>query len=147
MQRIKFCPVYVQKNSQDCTGKGITYHYDHLDVLIDVPYKMLIENGKEYYDRPDEKKIRAWCVTHGVNPREVLILCDKRNNPIYTPYLKPLDTEWGVRNGERLVGPAMGGNYVLVSIHGEGPWGGSTETVYRVHDRYDTQQDWDGLSR
>lgn len=26
MQRIKFCPVYVQKNSQDCTGKGITYN-------------------------------------------------------------------------------------------------------------------------
>ena len=137
MRIIKNCRVLVRKNSQDCTGKGITFHNDLLTVIEDVPYVMIEHDGKEYYNHPDEKAVEAYCDGHGLDKKKVVLLCDKTNNPIYTPYLKPLDSVWGVRDGQKLTGPCHGGNYVEI---------GHTQAV-RVHDRYDTQEVWDALSR
>lgn len=143
MRIIKNCSVLVKKNSQDCTGKNITFHHDYLTVITGVPYLMIEFDGKSYYDRPDEEQVRRFCEAKGLDTKTVLLLCDKRNNPIYTPYLKPLDAVWGVRNGEKLTGPCAGGNYVVIKDPDE-DW---KESVIRVHDRYDTQEVWDALSR
>lgn len=142
MRHIQNCKVFVRKGGQDCTGKGITYRYDDVTVIVNVPYKYTEWQGKQYYDQPDEVAVRQYCHKKGLDEQRVLLLCDKRNNPIYSPYLKPLDAVWGVRRTEKLTGPCAGGNYVLVRDPDE-QW---KETMYRVHDRYDTQKVWDGLS-
>ena len=142
MRHIKFCRVLRPAGMQDCTGHGITARHTHLTVIVGVPYLMTEFQGKEYFDHPDEKAVEAYVRKEGLNPREVVILCDKTNNPIYTPYLKPLDSQYGLDgDGNRLTGPCAGGNYVAFRE------GDSDERVIRVHDRYDTQENWDGLSR
>lgn len=144
MRIIKNCRVLVKKNSQDCTGGGISAHYDTLTLLTDVPYTYTTFMGKQYYERPDEQAIEKYCTKKEIDPRTVLILCDKVNNPIYTPYVKPLDSVWGVRDGQKLTGPCAGGHYLLAEINDETGW---KEMIWRIHDRYDTQEVWDALSR
>lgn len=143
MIQINNCKVLRPADTQDCTGNGITARNSRVIVLADVPYKMTVFDDKTYYDRPDEVAVRQYCHKKKIDESKVLILCDKVNNPIYTPYLKPLDAIWGIRDGEKLVGPCAGGNYVCVEQQGSDGW---KETIYRVHDRYDTQKNWDGLS-
>ena len=128
--------VYRPAGFPDCTGGGITSIHDTLTVITSVPYLMTEFDGKSYYDRPDEKAVEEYVRKKGLDPNKVLILCDKTNNPIYTPYLKPLDSAYG----KGLVGPCAGGNYVEFRRNGK------TEIV-RVHDRYDTEEAWDGLSK
>lgn len=142
MREIKNCTV-LRRAGQDCTGGGITARYENVTVIVDVPYLMTEWRGNQYFDRPDEKAVRRHCQENGIDEKEVLILCDKQNNPVYTPYLKPLDAVWGVRNGEKLVGPCAGGNYVIV--HGKSY--SDDSVICRVHDRYDTEEAWDALSR
>lgn len=141
MRHIRSCRVLRPAGMQDCTGHGITARFTVLDVILDVPYLMTEFDGKEYFDRPDEKAVEEYARKSGLDPRTVVLLCDKRNNPIYSPYLKPLDSVYGVRDGRKLTGPCAGGNYVACREPGE------NEKVIRVHDRYDTQEAWDGLSR
>lgn len=143
MLHIRNCKVLRPADFPDCTGGGITARNTHVEVLIDVPYKKTCVNSTIYYDRPDEAAIREYCHTKNIDESKVLILCDKFNNSIYTPYLKPLDAVWGERNGQKLVGPCAGGNYVSVEQNEPGGW---KEDVYRVHDRYDTETAWAALS-
>lgn len=140
MKFIKYCEVYRAAGKRDCTGNGITAQNTSVTVITDVPYKMTTFDGKEYYDRPDEDAVEAFAEKNNLDKSRIVLLCDKTNNPIYTPYLKPLDSVWGVNHhGEKLVGPCFGGNYVCVDTH--------EHKLVRVHDRYDTQEAWDGLSR
>lgn len=142
MKKITNCKVLRPADFPDCTGNGITAQNSSVTVLVDVPYLYTEFNGKQYYEKPDEKAIEKFCETKKIDKKTVLILCDKTNNPIYSPFLKPLDSVWGVRNGEKLVGPCAGGNYVAVEQNDEG-W---KEKIFRVHDRYDTERNWEGLS-
>ena len=135
MKHILSCSVFREADFPDCTNKGITAQYGRVIVITDVPYKTTEFNGETYFDCPDEQAVQEYVHRQGLDPKTVLILCDKTNNPIYTPYLKPLDSVWGVG----LVGPCFGGNYVRLSYN--------EHTLIRVHDRYDTEEDWDGLSR
>ena len=137
MKHTPNCRVYRPAGFPDCTGNGITAKYDTLTVVTDVPYLMTEFDGKKYLDRPDEEAVMEYAGAKGLDPRRVLILCDRFENPIYTPYLKPLDAVWGVRGGQKLTGPCAGGNYVETG----------RDILVRVHDRYDTQEDWDGLSK
>lgn len=137
MKHTPNCRVYRPAGFPDCTGGGITAKHDTLTVITEVPYLMTEFDGRQYFDRPDEKAVMEYAGAKGLDPKRVLILCDRFNNPIYTPYLKPLDAVWGVRDGQKLTGPCAGGNYVETG----------RDILVRVHDRYDTQEDWDGLSR
>ena len=141
MKHTDNCMVLRPADFPDCTGRGITARFARLTVITDVPYLTMEIDGKEYFDRPDEAAVEEYVRKEGLEPRKVVILCDKVNNPIYTPYLKPLDSIYGVRDGKRLMGPCSGGNYVAFKE------GTGDESVVRVHDRYDTPEDWDGLSR
>lgn len=140
MRHIKHCRVLRPAGMRDCTGNGITARHTRLTVITDIPYRMTEYQGKNYFDRPDEAAVEAYVRREGLDPDTVVILCDKTNNPIYTPYLKPLDSVYGSGPSGRLTGPCAGGNYVAFS-EGDAP-----ERVIRVHDRYDTQEAWDGLS-
>lgn len=141
MQHFDSCEV-LRPAGPDCTGGGITARHDRVTVITDVPYKTTTWQNTTYYDRPDEVAVRQYCHKKKLDENKVLILCDKTNNPIYTPYLKPLDAIWGVRGGQKLVGPCAGGNYVVIRNKSY-----SDEGIYRVHDRYDTEEAWDALSR
>lgn len=132
--------VYRPAGFPDCTGGGITAKHDILTVITDAPYLTTTFDGKEYPARPDEDAVMEYVKDKGLNPEKTLILCDRFSNPIYTPYLKPLNSAWGMRDGQRLTGPCAGGNYVEVDALPGRP-------LIRVHDRYDTQENWDGLSR
>ena len=140
MRHTKNCMVLRPADFPDCTGRGITARHTRLTVITDVPYLTTDIDGKEYFDRPDETAVEEYVRKEGLEPRKVVILCDKTNNPIYTPFLKPLDSVYGIRDGERLTGPCSGGNYVAFKDES------GRERVIRVHDRYDTQEAWDGLS-
>lgn len=143
MEFIPNCIVYRAAEQQDCTNGGITARLARVNVITDVPYKFTEWNGKRYYDRPDEVAVRQFCHKKKIDERTVLLLCDKTNNPIYTPYLKPLDAVWkDINVGKetiRRIGPMAGGNYVLIDQ--------KHETLIRVHDRYETQQEYDTLSK
>ena len=139
MRHIDNCTVLRPAGYPDCTGNGITARNDSVTVILDVPYLTIEDYGKTYYDRPDEKAILDYVKRQSLDPSRVVILCDKLNNTVYTPHLKPLDSVYGTRGGEKLTGPCSGGNYVAFREEG-------AERVIRVHDRYDTQKDWDGLS-
>lgn len=141
MRHQKCCTVLRPAGFPDCTGNGITARNDTVTVVTDVPYLMMESSGRTYYDHPDENAVMDYVRKNGLDPKKTVILCDKRNNPIYTPYLKPLDSIYGVDSaGKRLTGPCSGGNYVRFKD------GSDNEQVMRVHDRYDTQKAWDGLS-
>lgn len=143
MKHQKYCPVLRRADGVDCTGNGITARHAAVTVITGVPYIMTKGlDGREYYDRPDEKAVERYADDKALPRHEVLMLCDKTNNPIYTPYLKTLDSVYGVASdGEKLVGPCAGGNYVRFDD------GNGREVVMRVHDRYDTQEAWDALSK
>lgn len=144
MKHIENCKILVPKNFPDCTGQGVSFRHDRVTVILDAPYIYTEHLGHRYYDRPDEVAVRKYCHKKKLDESKVLILCDKFDNPVYSPYCKPLDAIWGVKDGEKLVGPCAGGNYVLVDI--ENADGCREERIFRIHDRYDTQKNWDGLS-
>ena len=137
MRHTRFNHVYRAAGIGDCTVNGITARFVMLNVIYDVPYLMTEFDGKEYFDRPDEEKVLEYIKKNNLDPERCVLLCDKRNNPIYTPYLKPLDS---VYKKEGYMGPCSGGNYVEFKHDTQ------TELI-RVHDRYDTESNWDGLSR
>jgi len=138
------CTVLRPADFQDCTGYGITARFPRLTIITDVPYTMHEFDGHQYYDRPNEKAVMDYVKTKGLDPKKVLILCDKRNNPVYTPYAKPLDEVYAVDGqGRKLMGPCNGGNYIIYVTENENEY----EKAVRVHDRYDTLEAWDGLSR
>lgn len=145
MKTIKFCSVLKPSGFPDCTANGITAQFDSLHVIVDVPYLMMKGFYDEYYfDKPDEKAVERYVEENGLDPKMVLIYCDKLNNPIYTPFLKPLDSVYGSREiggrTVRLLGPMAGGNYVVFKDEEH------KEHVVRVHDRYETQEAYDALS-
>jgi len=140
MRTINFCTVLRPADGKDCTGGGITAKNSMVSVVIDVPYNTMEHDGQTYYGKPDEALIEEYVRKNSLDPKKVVFLCDKTNNPIYTPYLKPLDSVWGkAPDGTKLVGPCAGGNYVKYHDGGE--------KIIRVHDRYDTEKAWDWLSR
>lgn len=142
MRHQKCCTVLRPAGFPDCTGNGITARNDTVTVVTDIPYLTMESSGRTYYDRPDENAVMDYVRKNGLDPKKTVILCDKQNNPIYTPYLKPLDSVYGVDSaGRRLTGPCSGGNYVRFKDSSD------NEQVMRVHDRYDTQKAWDGLSK
>ena len=134
MKHINFCHVYRRGHGEnDSTNNGITSRLDIVTVITDVPFKMKTAFGKEYLDGPDEAAVEEYVRRRGLDPAKVLLLCDKTDNPIYTPYLKPLDS---VFKGKGRLGPMFGGNYVGIDYH----------TLVRVHDRYETQEEYNMLS-
>ena len=144
MEHINMCPVLRPANGVDCTNGGLTSRLPYVTVITDVPYITTNWENKTYYERPDEVAVRKYCHKKKINEASVLILCDKTNNPIYTPYLKPIDDVYNPKGKNHKVGPMMGGNYVIVRT---GNTQYTTENVYRVHDRYETQEENDTLSR
>jgi hypothetical protein len=142
MRHLTNCTVLRPAGFPDCTGGGITARHAGVTVITDVPYLMTEFNGHRYFDRPDEKAVLDYVRENGLDPQKVVILCDRQDNPVYTPFLKPLDSVYGLDgDGNRLTGPCAGGNYVRFRD------GNDNERVVRVHDRYDTQEAWDALSR
>lgn len=134
MNHIPFCHVYRDAaNGTDCTNGGVTAHHTTVTVITDVPYLMTEFDGKTYPDRPDEDRVIAYVRARGLDANKVLILCDRQSNPIYNPYLKPLDA---VYKKEGSVGPMFGGNYVELPHM----------NAVRVHDRYETQSENETLS-
>lgn len=135
MNHINFCHVYRDAvRSTDCTNGGVTAHNDTVTVITDVPYRYTEFDGKAYPDRPNEERVMDYVRTYGLDPWKTLILCDRQSNPIYTPYLKPLDA---VYKKAGCVGPMFGGNYVELPHM----------NAIRVHDRYETQAENETLSR
>ena len=114
----------------DCTNRGLTSVHDTVTVITDVPYLTVRDGGKTYFDKPDENKVLEYCRENNLDHSRTLILCDKRNNPVYTPYLKPLDAVYACRGGKKMLGPMDGGNRVRVRMEN------GDETI-RVHDRYE----------
>lgn len=127
------CFVYRRAGGTDCTNGGVTASHDTVTVITDVPYRYTEFDGKAYPDRPDEDRVIAYIRARGLDANRVLILCDRQSNPIYTPYLKPLDA---VYKKEGSVGPMFGGNYVELPHM----------NAIRVHDRYETQSENETLS-
>lgn len=144
MEHINMCPVLRPAHGRDCTNNGLSSRLDYVTVVKDVPYIMTHWNGNTYYERPDEVAVRKYCHKKKINEATVLILCDKTNNPTYTPYLKPIEDVWNPKGKNHKLGPMMGGNYVIVR---EGNEYYTNEKVVRVHDRYETQEENDTLSR
>lgn len=138
MQHSCYNPVYRPAHGEDCTNGGITSRYENLIVITDVPYKKIVHDGNKYFDRPDEDAVMAYVKEKKLDPKRVLILCDKFNNDAYTPYLKPLDAIYRTnKDGRPRLGPMAGGNYVL-NVY---------DRMIRVHDRYETQEEYDTLSK
>lgn len=132
------CHVYRDANRVDCTNGGVTFIFDAVIVVTGVPYRTIEHDGKTYLDRPDEDAVMRYVKEQGLDEKKVLLLCDRFDNPVYTPYLKPLDAVYGkAPDGERLAGPMYGGNFVEIDY----------TTAVRVHDRYETQYECDTLSR
>ena len=132
-----YCPVYRQAGSQDCSNGGLTAKYDIAVVVYDAPYLYTEHNGKKYLDKPDEEKVMEYAKQKHLDLRKVLVLCDKFDFDNCTPYLKPLDEIWKTKNGEKRLGPMFGGNYVEVEYR----------DLIRVHDRYETEEEYANLSK
>ncbi len=133
MKHISTCYVYHRAGGMDCTNGGLTARHKTVTVITDVPYLMTEFDGKTYPDRPDEDRVIAYVRARGLDANKILILCDRQSNPIYTPYLKPLNA---VYKKEGSVGPMFGGNYVELPHM----------NAVRVHDRYETQSENETLS-
>ncbi len=146
MQHIDNCTI-LQPRHADCTNRGLSSMGTVVTVITDVPYKYTEWQGKRYYDRPDETAVRKYCHKKKLDEKRVLILCDKQNNNIYGPTLKPLDAIWKKdANGEERLGPMYGGNWAIVRGYDENGYRHS-ERAYPIHDRYETEAEYDTLSR
>ena len=134
MNHIPTCYVYRRADGTDCTNGGVTARLATVTIITDVPYRYTGFDGKKYPERHHEDRVMAYVRSRGLDANKVLILCDRQSNPIYTPYLKPLDA---VYKKEGFVGPMFGGNYVELPHM----------NAIRVHDRYETQFENETLSR
>lgn len=125
----------------DYTNHGFSSVRAQPVLVLDVPYKkVILSDGTTYYGEPDQVAIRQYCHKKKLDERNVLFLDKRPNNDIYPPICRPLDE---VFNPNRKVGPMAGGNY-LEYRDPEKKW----ETfVYSIHDRYETQEEYDTLSQ
>lgn len=112
-------------------------------LVLDVPYKKVDFDGTSYFGEPDQDDIRQYCHEKNLNERNVLFLDERPNNDIYPPVCRPLDEVFNPNRPGKKVGPMAGGNY-LKYRDPEKKW----ETfVYAIHDRYESQEEYDTLSR
>ena len=128
----------------DFTNCGLSFFHANPVIVLDIPHmKVICADGTVYYGEPDQVAIRQYCHKNKLPEKQVLILDTRPNNDIYPPILRPLDALWKAHDGQMRIGPMAGGNYLHYKDH-EKNW---DEFVYAIHDRYETDQEYDTLSK
>ncbi len=130
--------------SGDFTNNGISARFNSITLILDVPRKKTImDNGTTLFGEIDQISIRKYCLENILNEHAVLFLDTRPYNDIYPPICRPLDAVYNPEGPDKKVGPMFGGNYLEYRDHKKN-W----ETfVYAIHDRYETQEEYDTLSR
>ena len=127
---MKHCFVSILRNaSGDCTNHGLSSKIEYAYLFSDCT----------------EQEALAYCKEKGWNPNEVLIM-DPCRYPAGREYLSchPLVKKEG------LVGPMMGGNYVCTcGLDPNYPkfTGLEVNVPIPIHDRYETQEEYNILSQ
>ncbi len=127
---MKHCFVSILRRAgTDCTNHGLSSRIEHTRLFSDCT----------------EQEALAYCKEHGWNPNEVLIM-DSCRYPAGREYLSchPLVKKEG------LIGPMMGGNYVCTcGLDSNYPkfTGLEVNVPIPIHDRYETQEQYNILSQ
>lgn len=127
---MKHCFVSILRNaSGDCTNHGLSSRIKYAYLFSDCT----------------EQEALAYCKEKGWNPNEVLIM-----NPCRYPAGREYLSCHPLVKKEGLIGPMFGGNYVTSC--GSDPnypkfTGLEVSVPIPIHDRYETQEQYDILSR
>lgn len=129
--------------TKDFTNNGLSSRIAEPTLVLDVPYKkVVLHDGTTYYDQPDQVQIRQYCHKKKLDENTVLFLDERPGNDIYPPICRPLDAVHNPNRPGKKIGPMAGGNY-LEYRDPEKDW---NTFVYAIHDRYETQEEYDTLS-
>ena len=128
----------------DYTNHGFSSVRARPVLVLDVPYKkVILSDGTSYYGEPDQVAIRQYCHKNTLDERNVLFLDERPGNDIYPPICRTLDEVFNPNSPGKKVGPMAGGNY----LEFRDPEKGWNTFVYSIHDRYETQEEYDTLSQ
>ena len=127
---MKHCFVSILRNaSGDCTNYGLSSRIEHTGLFSDCT----------------EQEAIAYCKEHGWNPEEMLIM-DLCRYPAGREYLR----SYPLVKKEGLIGPMFGGNYCTTSgsdLNYPKFTGLKVNVPIPIHDRYETQEEYDILFR
>ncbi len=126
---MKHCFVTILRSAgNDCSNHGLSSRITHTTLFSDC----------------NEEEAIAYCKERGWDPNDVLIMACRYFEGREYLYCHPLIGKRG------LIGPMMGGNYV--TTYGSDPsypkfTGFEVNVPIPIHDRFETQEEYDILSR